>query len=186
MYAGMIGAAIAGIFAGLVKLKAFIYVTPGILSLAMWVSKEENFIFMAIITIIIASIATFIAVFIIGFDDSEFADEIEVQNSEDSKQTLNQKSAQNLTAPVSGSIVSLKDVNDRTFSSEVMGKGIAIKPTENTIVSPCSGTISALFETGHAIGITTDDGLELLIHIGIDTVNLKGKYFKSLVTKGQK
>ena len=74
MYAGMIGAAIAGIFAGLVKLKAFIYVTPGILSLAMWVSKEENFVFMAIITIIIASIATFIAVFIIGFDDSEFAE----------------------------------------------------------------------------------------------------------------
>lgn len=186
MYAGMIGAAIAGIFAGLVKLKAFIYVTPGILSLAMWVSKEENFVFMAIITIIIASIATFIAVFIIGFDDSEFADEDEVQIPEKNKHALNQKSAQNLTAPVSGSIVSLKDVNDHTFSSEVMGKGIAIKPTGNTIVSPCSGTISALFETGHAVGITTDDGLELLIHIGVDTVNLKGKYFKSLVTKGQK
>lgn len=186
MYAGMIGAAIAGIFAGIVKLKAFIYVTPGILSLAMWVSKEENFIFMAIITIIIASIATFIAVFIIGFDDSEFADENEVQISENNKQALSQNSAQNLIAPVSGSIVSLKDVNDHTFSSGVMGKGIAIKPTGNTIVSPCSGTISALFETGHAIGITTDDGLELLIHIGIDTVNLEGKYFKSLVKKGQK
>lgn len=186
MYAGMIGAATAGIFAGIVKLKAFIYVTPGILSLAMWVSKKENFIFMAIITIIIASISTFIAVFIIGFDDSEFADENEVQIPENNKQALSQNSAQNITAPVSGSIVSLKDVNDQTFSSEVMGKGIAIKPTGNTIVSPCSGTITALFEAGHAIGITTDDGLELLIHVGIDTVNLKGKYFKPLVTKGQK
>ena len=67
-----------------------------------------------------------------------------------------------------------------------MGKGIAITPTDNVIVSPVNGEITSLFKSKHAIGITSDDGVEILIHVGIDTVKLEGKYFESFVTQGQK
>lgn len=182
MYSAMIGAAVSGIFAGIVKLKAFIYVTPGILSLAMWVSKKENFIFMAIMTMIIDTIVTFIATYIIGFDDSEFEDD-EDETIEITQQT---KSNHQILAPVSGTVISLDKVNDRTFSSGIMGKGIAIKPSEGKIYSPCNATVSAVFDSNHAIGLTTDDGVEILIHVGIDTVNLQGKGFRTVVNKGDK
>lgn len=182
MYSAMIGAAVAGIFAGIVKLKAFIYVTPGILSLAMWVSEKENFIFMAILTIIIDTIVTFIATYIIGFDDSEFEDD----EDETVKIEQQAKSNHQILAPVSGTVVPLNEVNDRTFASGIMGKGIAIKPSEGKIYSPCDATVSAVFDSNHAIGLTTDDGIEVLIHVGIDTVNLQGKGFTTVVKKGEK
>ncbi|MGP6138979.1 beta-glucoside-specific PTS transporter subunit IIABC [Jeotgalibaca sp. A127] len=88
-------------------------------------------------------------------------------------------------SPVTGDTMPLNEVPDEVFSSEALGKGIAINPTVGEVVAPANGTVTALFETGHAIGITTDSGTELLIHIGLDTVEMNGKGFEALVTKGQ-
>lgn len=93
---------------------------------------------------------------------------------------------ENLLAPANGLVLNLKDTNDPVFNSETMGKGFGLNPTDSTIVSPVSGTISMIAETKHAIGITTDDGLEVLIHMGIDTVTLKGKGFTLSCEPNQK
>lgn len=89
-----------------------------------------------------------------------------------------------LYAPVEGNVCALQDLSDETFAKEMMGKGIAILPQDHQICAPADGEITALFPTKHAIGMKTKDGLEILIHIGIDTVNLNGKYFTLKVNIG--
>ena len=95
-------------------------------------------------------------------------------------------------SPIMGKFVKLQDVNDNTFSSGLMGTGFAVDPIESTVLSPFDGEVVMIFPTGHAIGLKRKDGLEVLIHIGIETVNLKGRGFNILVNnndnvrKGQK
>lgn len=92
----------------------------------------------------------------------------------------------NVHAPVEGKVISLKEVEDEAFSNEMLGKGICIIPTGNEIVAPLSGIVTNLFPTLHAIGITSDDGVEVLIHIGMDTVKLNGQHFEAFVQQGDK
>ncbi len=89
-----------------------------------------------------------------------------------------------LAAPVTGQLVPLTTVSDPVFASLAMGKGVAIIPEDNTIFAPADGEVVSLFPTGHAIGIRTMNGAELLIHIGVDTVKLEGQYFRALVQQG--
>ncbi|MBC8944291.1 N-acetylglucosamine-specific PTS transporter subunit IIBC [Xenorhabdus indica] len=91
-----------------------------------------------------------------------------------------------LMAPVTGELVKLEDVPDEAFSSKLVGDGIAIKPTSDTVFSPISGTVVKVFDTNHALCIEADDGVEVIIHMGIDTVSLQGKGFERLVEEGVK
>lgn len=90
-----------------------------------------------------------------------------------------------LGAPLKGKCVSIKEVPDPTFGEEILGKGIAVIPTDGNVYAPADGCISTVFPTGHAVGLTTDDGAELLIHIGLDTVELKGEPFSIKIENGQ-
>lgn len=92
---------------------------------------------------------------------------------------------QAISAPIEGTVVELKDVKDPVFSAGTIGKGIAVKPTNNEVRAPFDGKVISVFPTKHAIGLKSENGVELLIHLGIDTVNLKGKYFESKVKDGQ-
>jgi sugar PTS system EIIA component len=87
-------------------------------------------------------------------------------------------------APIKGNLIPLSEVSDDVFSQKMLGDGFAVKPTGQEVVAPVSGTITTLFPTKHAIGIKTAEGLEVLIHLGIDTVELKGEPFKLFVEQG--
>lgn len=92
----------------------------------------------------------------------------------------------NLIAPISGEIVAIEDVPDVVFAEKIVGDGIAIRPTGNKMVAPCDGTIGKIFETNHAFSLESDTGIELFVHFGIDTVELKGEGFTRIAEEGQK
>ena len=88
-------------------------------------------------------------------------------------------------APLSGELVAIEDVPDVVFAEKIVGDGIAIKPSGNKIVAPFNGTIGKIFETNHAFSIESDTGIELFVHFGIDTVELKGEGFTRIAAEGQ-
>lgn len=96
------------------------------------------------------------------------------------------KSANLVYAPVAGKAISVTEVPDPTFAEEMLGKGIAVEPTEGKIYAPCNGTVSTMFETGHAVTLEAASGAEILIHVGLDTVNLGGKHFTKCASAGDK
>lgn len=89
-------------------------------------------------------------------------------------------------APLAGETVAISEVPDPTFSSGAMGNGIAIKPTDGKVCSPVNGTVDMMFDTGHAVTLVSDNGIEILIHVGLETVGLEGKPFQVKVQNGQK
>jgi PTS system beta-glucosides-specific IIC component len=89
-------------------------------------------------------------------------------------------------APMAGEAVAISEVPDPTFSSGAMGNGIAIKPTDGKVCSPVNGTVDMMFDTGHAVSLVSDNGIEILIHVGLETVGLEGKPFQIKVQNGQK
>lgn len=96
------------------------------------------------------------------------------------------KKLDEIGAPVAGEAIASSEVNDPTFAEEMLGKGMAIKPASGRVVAPCDATVDMMFETGHAVSLTADNGAELLIHVGIDTVNLQGKHFTVHAAAGEK
>lgn len=91
-----------------------------------------------------------------------------------------------LSAYMNGTVVTLENVEDEAFSQKILGDGVAIEPDEGKLYSPCDGKVEMVFDTKHAINLVSDEDCEILLHIGIDTVKLKGKYFDVHVSNGQK
>ena len=90
-----------------------------------------------------------------------------------------------ITSPVNGKVIPLEEVNDLTFSKKILGDGFAVEPSDGTVKAPVDGTVNVAFETGHAVGMTSDTGTEILIHVGVDTVEMNGRGFQMLVKGGQ-
>ncbi len=133
----------------------------------------------AIISIVVSFAVGFILTYVFGFKDPANKEQ---KSTEGKKADANR--IQNIASPLKGKIIPLTEVQDAAFSSEAMGKGIAIEPTEGKAVSPVNGVVTTLFKTKHAIGITSDEGVEVLIHIGMDTVKLDGEHFTTHVKQG--
>lgn len=94
------------------------------------------------------------------------------------------KKTETFVSPMTGEVIPMEQVPDPVFAQKVMGDGFAVLPSDGTVIAPISGTIEAAFPTGHAFGIKSEDGTEILIHIGIDTVNLDGQGFEVMVKQG--
>ena len=173
LVASMIGGAIAGLYAGLSGLVRYAFVSPGLAALPAFIGENPMNIVHAIITCVIAFVATFIISYLIGFDDT----------SDESEQTAIAE-AVIVENPVKGTVCPISEVNDAVFSKGLLGKGVAIHPEENSIYSPVEGEVITILESKHAIGLRSKEGIELLIHVGIDTVNLKGEPFEVFVKAG--
>lgn len=124
-------------------------------------------------------------------DDSDMTDELlgeMLESTTDKQENTEKKHGKKTTlcAHLSGDIIPLEEIEDEAFSQKVLGDGIAIEPTEGKLYSPCDGKVDMVFETKHAINLISDNGCEILLHIGIDTVKLLGKHFKAHVTDGQR
>lgn len=173
--AQIIAGAIAGGFMGATQTKAIVYVFPALTTLPAFFGDTFKFYCIGIsISFILSALFTYI----LGFDEDI---------SDDNKEkTINKEEVVKLSPPAEGEIIELKDVKDEAFSSKALGDGYAIIPSSGIITAPADGTITAAPDSKHAIGIELDNGIELLIHVGINTVNLNGKGFNLLVKEGDK
>lgn len=173
----MIGSLIGGAYIGFVGLQAFVPVGPGVASLTMFISEElPKNLTHAIIGLVISFGVAFVAALLLGKDQKVKEEQQEFKKS--------LKVESEFKSPVVGQMIALSDVNDDVFSSKVMGEGIAVIPSKGELYAPVDGKIEMLFETNHALGMTTDNGAQILFHVGIDTVRLAGKYFESKVKVG--
>jgi PTS system beta-glucosides-specific IIC component len=179
LYSAMIGGAVGGLFLGLFRVSNYTGGSPGFLTLPSYIGGDSmsNFVY-ACIGAVISVIVSFITCLILYRDKVESE---EVVNTVEKKNLVNKIT---IASPISGEVISLNEVKDETFASEMMGKGIAIKPTEGKVVSPINGVVQTIFKTKHAIGLKSNDGVEILIHVGMDTVQLEGKHFTSYIKDG--
>lgn len=186
MLGACIGAVAGGLFGGFFQLKCFGIATPAIVTIVQYVEESRPMsLLIAALTILITVIVTFIATMLIGFEDVVDEDD-EEEYFEEVKEEPELTDGEEITVlnPLAGEIVSLNQVKDATFSQEILGKGVAVVPAEGVVYAPFDGKVDMMFETGHAVGLTSDKGVELLIHVGIDTVNLKGQYFHPMKKTG--
>lgn len=173
----MIGGGLGGLFAGLMNVKA--YALVNLFGIVSYIGDQDysNFYF-AVAAVVIGFVGALVSAYLLGIpqEEKETAEEPKRLNSTFTKTEIG--------VPVKGRAVALEQVNDKAFSTSALGKGIAIQPEENMIHSPVEGEVVSLFPTNHAIGIKTSYGIEVLIHIGIDTVELEGKYFEAFIKQG--
>lgn len=175
----MIGACLGGLMGGLVggffQMKCYGVATPAIVTIPQYLEEgnPQSFLYI-LITLGVTVVSTFIITYVIGFEDPVEEDDEEMLEE---KVTIPLNTGLNIVSPLEGHMIELSQVNDVTFSSGVMGNGVAIIPTKGQVVAPFDGTIDVFFKTHHAIGLRSETGVELLIHVGLDTVNLEGKYF---------
>lgn len=176
LIASMIGSGISGLCIGILGIKAFAFSGPCLLSFPMFASTGfvKNFMFACIATVI-SIVVTFVLTWIFGWEETT-ADEKKAQACE----------VIDIPSPVTGNMIPLSETKDETFAKEMMGKGVCIQPSIGEIIAPFDGTVVALFPSNHAIGIKDQDHqIELLIHIGMDTVELNGQGFQKHVEMNQ-
>lgn len=186
MLGACIGAAAGGLFGGFFQMKCFGIATPAIVTIVQYVEegKPQSLLFAAL-TILLTVVVTFVATILIGFEDIvDEDDELDALETGKEEAVVLLENPIEITSPAEGKLIPIGEVQDPTFAKEILGKGAAIIPEKGVICAPFDGKVDAIFDTGHAVGLISDTGVELLIHIGIDTVNLEGKYFVPKAASG--
>lgn len=159
----------------------------GIFAIPNYISPEGEGLLGVMVAIITAILIGFILTFLFWKDESETPEENNAVDNENASTSNEENNKEEIIySPLKGEVIELKNIKDQAFASGALGKGIAIEPSEGKVSSPVKGTVTMLFNTNHAIGITSDSGVDILIHIGMDTVNLDGQGFKALVKNGDK
>ncbi len=211
LIAAMIGGGAGGLYAGLTQTHRFATGSSGLPAVLLYIGDDSlqnlvNVVIALVIAAVVSGVLTFILSFKFEKPVAEPAAEEARRQTEDgagvpsgrrasasgpsdtvagsATATLVRTETIQLTAPCAGSVVPLSQVGDPVFASGAMGPGIAVEPAEGTIVSPVSGTVAVAMKTGHAFGIKTDDGVEVLVHVGIDTVTMKGEGFHNPLARG--
>lgn len=193
LYASMIGGGVGGLLMGILRVRNFSGGSPGLLTLPSYIGDNTlSYFYYACIGAAVSIVVTFILTLILYRDkvteiqtaDAQLEAAMKEPKANENPNSL-AKTTTLITSPMTGNVIPLAEIQDGMFSEEILGKGMAIIPTEDTVYAPFSGTVSAIFDSGHAIGLTSETSVELLIHVGIDTVQLDGAGYQYLVTKGQ-
>lgn len=181
MIAACIAGAIGGVMTGVLNLKAYAFATPCLTAIVQFIAPDggNNFLYACIIFGVVL-VASFVLSFILtpAYEASEMVEDTAGSTLSDGKTEI--------AAPIPGKVIPLIDVKDPTFASGVLGEGFAIEPSEGKVYAPFDGTCDNLFDTLHAMGLVSDSGVELLIHVGLETVGLGGKPFTAHIKTGEK
>lgn len=199
--AAMVGGACGGLYAGLTQTHRFATGSSGLPAVLLYLGDDTTTCFVNIIIAIIISIVVSGALTLFlsfKFEKEEPASPAEEisgqagqnaaqpQSHEEIAETRNYPKKADISSPVKGKIRPLQEAEDEAFSSEALGKGFVVLPSEGSVTAPFDGTVEALFPTNHAVCLSGVNGVEMMIHIGIDTVKLEGKCFRALVNQGDK
>lgn len=179
LIAAMIGGGCAGVYAGVSGLVRYAFVSPGLAALPAFIGENPMNIVHALITCVIAIVVTFALTWILGFEDPVDEEAVATDKAPSDRDEL-------LHSPLAGQLVALEQVNDDVFSQGLLGKGVAIVPEQGVLLAPVNGEVVTFLPSKHAVGIKADNGMEVLMHIGIDTVNLNGEHFTSQLQVGDR
>ena len=187
LLAGALGGALSALL-GLAGTSNGITIIPGSM-LYVGNGQLPQYLFMVAVSFALG----FTFTYLFGYDDSmlDTAVEAEGPSSQETQEEevvapVTERADETLRSPIVGEVVALSEVNDPVFSSGVMGQGIAVKPSKGVVYAPADAEIAIAFPTGHAYGLKTDNGAEILIHVGIDTVSLNGEGFEAKVSQGDR
>lgn len=181
-----LSAGIGDAMIGFAGVKAFSSGLVSLLTIPTFISTNqavESNVTMAILATALSFVLAFVGTLIVGFDETVQDEKLETNQQTTAGDTIS-SARHNLKSPLSGKVLPLSDVPDKVFSSGAMGKGLAIDPEKGELIAPADGEITTIFPTGHAVGLTTKDGIEILMHIGMDTVELEGQGFETFVKQG--
>lgn len=184
MIGACIAGAIGGLIAGFVNLKAFAFATPCLTAIVQFISPEggSNFMFACIIFAVVLVLSFVLAFILTPANAEEASDTPAAPEATPASAPLCDKMV--IEAPIPGEVIPLTEVKDQTFASGVLGEGYAIVPSEGKVYAPFDGTCDNLFDTLHAMGLVSDSGVELLIHVGLETVKLSGAPFTAHIKSG--
>ena len=174
--AAVISAAVGGGIVGHFGSVAVASGPPGLLTLPVFIGDSMTAFYGLLLGVAVSFVLSIVLTYVLGFED----DPIEEEMTETTTDSMT------IPSPVPGQIVSIETVPDQVFASGAVGRGFAVIPSEGKVSAPVSGEVTAVFASKHAIGIQSDSGLEILVHVGIDTVQLDGKHFDLHVEKGQR
>ena len=187
LLAGALGGALSALL-GLAGTSNGITIIPGSM-LYVGNGQLPQYLFMVAVSFALG----FTFTYLFGYDDSmlDIPVEAEGPSSQETQEeepvvATSERADEKLRSPIVGEVVALSEVNDPVFSSGVMGQGIAVKPSKGVVYAPADAEIAIAFPTGHAYGLKTDNGAEILIHVGIDTVSLNGEGFEAKVSQGDR
>lgn len=178
LIASMIGGAAGGLYAGLTHTHRFATGSSGLPAVFLYIGNDTmtyfyNILIALVISFVITAIVTYVLSLKFENQEVQTIEKVHVNKGE-------------ILSPIQGKLYPLSDAKDEAFASETLGKGALIQPSNGKVYAPFDGTIVTLFPTKHAIGIVSDDGIEMLIHFGIDTVNLNGQHFTAFIEQGMK
>lgn len=181
LIAAMIGGASGGLYAGLTNTHRFATGSSGLPAVLLYIGDDTmKFFWNIIIALIISAVVTAIVTYVLSF---KFEKDEEVNEVPEIKPVI--LGDTHLNSPIPGTVIPLSEVKDEAFASEALGKGFAVEPSEGEVFAPFDGKVVALFPTKHAIGLVSNTGVEILIHVGLNTVELNGQYFDALVEANQ-
>jgi len=185
LIATMIGGGAGGLYAGLSGASRYATGSSGLPAIPLYIGEDISNLYNILIAIVISAVTTAIATYLLSLKYEKATVNADEAVETTATQTI-QVASVSINSPINGEMLPLSEVQDEAFAGGMLGKGVAFEPVEGKVVAPFDGEVVSMFPTKHAIGLQSNDGVELLIHVGLNTVDLNGKFFEAHVKQGDR